>query len=172
MSELGHLSTLVTAIFSAVNPALVTLSCTPAIPAVPKQIEDQQAPLIPSPSDIPHFLKHASTVLGVRHALKFESPLHHKGYGPDILPDVDDPALMAVGISAGDVLCLKNGSQKWWNGPDAKYKFDEDADNSFFSSNKSRDISDDHIDKRCHYEYLFPDGGGTRYNGLPMKEGD
>jgi hypothetical protein len=171
MSELCHLSTLVTAIFSAVNPALVTPSCTPAIPAVPKQIEDQQAPLIPSPSDIPRFLKHASTVLGVCHTLKFELPLCHKGYGPDILPDVDDSALMALGISAGDILRLKNGSQKWWNGPDAKRKFDEDVDNSFFS-NKSQDVSDDHIDKHCHYEYLFPDGGGTQYNGPPMKEGD
>jgi hypothetical protein len=132
MSELGHLSTLFTAIFSAVNPALVTPSRTPAIPAVPKQIEDQQAPLIPSPSNIPHFLKHASTVLGVHHALKFESPLRCKGYGPDILPDVDDSAFMALGISVGNVLHLKNGSQKWWNGPDVKHKFDEDANNSFF----------------------------------------
>jgi hypothetical protein len=130
--EVSKVALTVTAIFSAVNPALVTLSCTPAIPAVQKQIEDQQAPLIPSPSDIPHFLKHASTVLSVCHALGFGSPLCHKGYSLDILPDVNDSALMALGISAGDVLRLKNGSQQWWNGPDAKRKFDEDANNSFF----------------------------------------
>jgi hypothetical protein len=78
---------------------------------------------------------------------------------------------MALGISASDVLHLKNDSQKWWNGPDAKRKFDEDANNSFFL-NKSRDVSDDHIDKCCHYEYLFLDGGRTQYNGLPIKEVD
>jgi hypothetical protein len=38
--------------------------------------------------------------------------------------------------------------------------------------NKSRDVSDDHIDKHCHYKYLFPDGGRMWYNGLPIKEGD
>jgi hypothetical protein len=173
ISELGHLSNLVTAIFGAVNtvnPTLVTPSRT--VRAATPEMEG--ASLVPSPSDIPRFLKHASTDLGVRNALAFESPLRRKGYGPDILPDVDDAALVALGISEGDVLRLKNGSRKWWNGPDAKRKLAED-DDSFFSntlSNRSRDTSDDHVDKRYHYELLFPEGGGTRYNGPPIKKGD
>lgn len=85
--------------------------------------------LIPSPSDIPHFLKHASTNLGICNALEFESPLCCKGFGPDILSDIDDSALVALGISEGDVLCFKNGSHRWWNGPNAKRKLAEDDDN-------------------------------------------
>lgn len=165
MSELGHLSNLVTAIFGAANTPLVTPSRTPTVPAAVAR-ETEVALLIPSPSDIPRFLKHASTNLGIRNALEFESPLRRKGFGPDILSDIDDSALVALGISEGDVLRLKNGSRRWWNGPDAKRKLAEDDDN------RSRDTSDDHVDKRCHYEFLFPEGGGTRYSGPPMKEGD
>lgn len=163
MSELGHLSTLVTAIFGAANPTLTT----PLRMPVKQPSDDLEAPLVPSPSDIPQFLKHASTALGVHNALDFESPLHRKGFGPDILPDIANSTLMALGISEGDVLCLKNGSRKWWNGPDAKRKLDQIDD----GSNGNNDSAENY-NKRCHYEYHFPEGGGTQYNGLPMMEGD
>ena len=88
--------------------------------------------LVYIPSHITQFLKHASSKLGVRNALDFESSLHRKGYGPDILPDIADSELVAFGISEGDVICLKKGSCRWWNGPDAKRKFDEVDDNNFF----------------------------------------
>jgi hypothetical protein len=83
---------------------------------------------------------------------------------------------VALGISEGDVLRLKNGSRRWWNGPDAKRKHDDiDQDNLTNLVKKSGDnasTSDKHMDKRCHYEYCFPDGGGTQYSGPPMTEGD
>ena len=101
MSELGHLSALVTTIFSAVNPAITTPLHVPPIQAVSDTLE---VPLVPSPSDIPRFLKHASTTLGVRNVLDFESPLRRKGFGPDILPNIADSALVVLGISEGDVL--------------------------------------------------------------------
>jgi len=172
MSELGHLSTLVTTLFGA-NPAFTTPLRVPSI-LVPAQQSDSQAPLIPSPSDISRFLKHASTTLRVCNALDFESPLRHKGFGPDILPDIDSSALVALGISEGDVLRLKNGSRKWWNGPNVKRKHSKVDDMDFFShtANRETDTSTAHYNKRCHYEYCFPEGGGTRYNGPPMMEGE
>ena len=172
MSKLGHLSTLVTTLFGA-NPAFTTPLRAPSILVPAQQSDNHGAPLVPSPSDIPRFLKHASTTLGVRNALDFESPLRHKGFGPDILPDIDSLALVALGISEGDVLHLKNGSHKWWNGPDAKRKLSEVDDMDFFSrtANQERDTSAAHYNKQCHYEYRFPEGGGTRYNGPPMMEG-
>jgi hypothetical protein len=168
MSELGHLSTLVTTLFGAANPSFTTPLRTPVVQQSADL--DSEAPLVPSPSDVSRFLKHASTTLGVRNALDFESPLRRKGFGPDILPDIADSALVALGISEGDVLRLKNGSRKWWNGPDAKRKLDEVEDEGF-GSNGDRDSAENY-NKRCHYEYCFPEGGGTRYNGPPMMEGD
>ena len=57
--------------------------------------------------------------------MDFESPLHCKGFGPDILSQVPDSSLVGLGLSEGDILHLKNGSQKWWNGPNAKHKLSE-----------------------------------------------
>jgi hypothetical protein len=122
-------------------------------------------------------LKHASTTLRVQNALDFESPLCHKGFGPDILPDIADSALVALGISEGDVLHLKNGSHRWWNGPDAKRKHDDIGEDNFFTNwagktGNNAITSDKHVGKRCHYKYCFPDGGRTQYNGPPMTKGD
>ena len=176
---MGHLSTLVTTLFGAANPAFTTPLRAPPISIPAQPLNNQEAPLIPSPSDIPRFLKHASTTLGVRNARDFESPLCRKGFGPDILPKIDDAALVALGIAEGDVLHLKNGSHKWWNGPDAKRKLDEVDDVDFFShmtnqANWEPDTSESAADynKRCHYEYRFPEGCGTRYNGPLMTEGE
>jgi len=75
---------------------------------------------------------------------------------------------VTLGISEGDVLRLKNGSRKWWNGLDAKRKLDDVNDDPFSSA----DAAAEHYNKRCHYEYCFSDGGGTHYNGPLMPEGD
>jgi hypothetical protein len=186
MSDIGHLSTLITTIFGAAgNPAnttpvrLASQVTSPQVAHSSLSLNDDD--LVYSPSHIPRFLKHASSKLGVRNALDFESPLRRKGYGPDILPDIADSELVALGISEGDVICLKNGSRRWWNGPDAKRKLGEVDDDNFFSrlstghmaGDAEADTSNGYQNKRvCHYEYRFPEGdGATRYNAAPMQRG-
>ena len=186
MSDIGHLSTLITTIVgAAANPAPATPVCIASQVATPQVTRSSPSAndneLVYSPSHIPQFLKHASSKLGVRNALDFESPLRRKGYGPDILPDIADSELVALGISEGDVIRLKNGSRRWWNGPDAKCKFDEVDDNNFFSwlspgrtaSDAEADTSNGYQSKRiCHYEYRCLEGdGATRYNVAPMERG-
>ena len=120
MSELGHLSTLVTTLLGAANPKTPShpVSVATVQPTTPPAITPVH--LVPSPSDLPRFLLYASSNLGVCNTLEFESPLHCKGYGPDILPWVADSSLTALSITDGDVLRLKEGSRAWWNGPNAK----------------------------------------------------
>ena len=77
-------------------------------------------------------MDYASTNLGVQHASEFESPLGHKGFGPDILSQIPDASLTALGLSEGDALHLKNGSQKWWNGPNAKRKLSRNQKGKMF----------------------------------------
>lgn len=180
MSELGHLSTLVTALVSAIKPGLVTPSRQAPAPSeshpihatqlvTPSKPSEIAENLIPSPSDLTRFLDYASTNLGVRNAKDFESPLRRKGYGPDILPQVSDSALTALGITEGDVLRLKHGSTAWWNGPNAKRK------RAGSDLNSTTEVHDDntHENKRCHYEYRYPDGSGyVRYNGPPPVAGE
>ncbi|KIK95411.1 hypothetical protein PAXRUDRAFT_11457 [Paxillus rubicundulus Ve08.2h10] len=78
--------------------------------------------LIPSPSHLTCFLKYAEEHLGVCHAQLHKSALETNGIGPNILFNVEDKFLADLGISAGDVICLKKGSMAWWNGPDVKQK--------------------------------------------------
>jgi hypothetical protein len=184
MSDIGHLSTLIATIFGAAgNPALATpihvASQVASLQVAHSSVNDDD--IVYSPLHISRFLKHASSKLGVRNALDFESPLCRKGYGPDILPDIADSELVALRISEGDVIRLKNGSRRWWNGPDAKRKFNEVDDNNFFpqlstghtASDVEANTSNGYQNKKiCHYEYRFPEGdGATRYNATPMERG-
>ena len=43
-----------------------------------------------------------------------------KGYGPDILADVETSELVEIGIPPGDVLQLKRAAPVWWTSTDAK----------------------------------------------------
>ena len=101
---------------------LSTSTSTPQTPTWQKNALTSE--LIPSPSQLTRYFKYAETHLGVCHALTYKTSLELNGIGPDILPDVDDKLLASLGISAGDVICLKNESTAWWNGPasDAKQK--------------------------------------------------
>jgi hypothetical protein len=44
------------------------------------------------------------------------------GFGPDILHLVEDSVLRDVGFMIGNVICLKQSSQQWWNSAVAKHK--------------------------------------------------
>ena len=186
MSDIGHSSTLITTIFGAAkNPAnttpvhLPSQITSPQVPHLSPSLNDNN--LVYSPSHIPWFLKHASSKLSVCNALDFKSPLWRKGYGPDILPDIVDSELVALRISEGDVMHLKNGGCRWWNSPDAKCKLSEVDDDNFFCQlstghmvgDAEADTSNGYQNKRVrHYEYCFPEGdGATQYNAAPMQRG-
>ena len=88
-------------------------------PQTPQRTDNGAAPSssppIPSPSQLEHYLTYAEAKLGVCHALSYRAVLELNGYRPDVLPLVSDIKLTDLGISAGDVIHLKNGSKVWWN---------------------------------------------------------
>jgi hypothetical protein len=45
------------------------------------------------------------------------------GFGPDILHLIENGVLKDVGFMPGDVNCLKQNSQQWWNSANAKHKW-------------------------------------------------
>ncbi|KAF8153331.1 hypothetical protein B0H34DRAFT_861457 [Crassisporium funariophilum] len=73
-----------------------------------------------SPSKLHAFLKHAADKLGVKDAMEYEYLLSNKGFGPNILPHVNDAEIIACGVSAGNVIWLKHGADDWWASPKAK----------------------------------------------------
>ena len=51
----------------------------------------------------------------MHHALLYRAALELNEYGLDVLPLVSNIKLTDLGILAGDVIHLKNGSKAWWN---------------------------------------------------------
>ena len=166
-SDIGQLSTILTTLIRAGITQGHAASKPLVAPLTPKakQSESVSKALVPTssaPSGLPCFLSYACTNLGVWNDMDFESPLHHKWFGPDILSQAPDSSIVGLGLSEGDILRLKNGSQKWWNGPNAKHQQSEaeapkvkkkattnhnDEDNSF--EPQSHEVSAE----QCHYEY-------------------
>jgi hypothetical protein len=153
------------AIVSLVKDIRVILTPTPRTPPRSAQPNPNptigRSPVLLSPSQLTRFLSHAKTHLGVPDALVYESTLRHKHYGPDILHKVQDSALEELGIQPGDVIRLKEGAVTWWNSPDVKRK-------------RGNEEVPDAPPAKClvAYERRFDDGGGNRFWGPPMVEGD
>jgi len=95
----------------------------------------------------------------------YESPLRRKSYGPDILHRVSDAALESIGISAGDVIRLKDASVPWYNGPSAKRRKIEVAGRVEPTGTV---VS---YEKRWHDADGNPTGA-SRFWGPPMTGGD
>ena len=146
------------AVQSAV-PAPSTPICTPT------KARGPGSPPIPSPSQLRRFLRYAERHLGVSNATMYEQDLDMHGIGPDILSQVDEKTLTDLGIRKGDIIRLQNGSQTWWNGPDAKRKRSDTVTSS--GSNHSQSSS-----KKVAYEKWYHDGGRARFSGPPMEPGD
>lgn len=81
------------------------LSAAPAAPA--------SSPIY-SPGDIPRFLTYAEKKLGVKNAARLSASFDVHGYGPDILSNISDADIRALGVAPGDAIRLKKGSEKWW----------------------------------------------------------
>ena len=64
-----------------------------------------------------------------------------------MLSQVPDTSLVGLGLSEGDILCLKNGNQKWWNGPNAKHKLSKAE-----ACKVKRKVTTDHNDEDNSFE--------------------
>jgi hypothetical protein len=140
-----------------------------AVPASPSSSHtpsaSKQSPTRPSPSQLTRFLRHCEDDLGILNASVYESPLRRKSYGPDILHKVDNKALEDLGISPGNIICLKDAVIPCYNGPSAK---------------KRRIVRESGVENKkplVAYEKRWFDTegnqtGGNRFWGPPMEGGD
>ncbi|KAH7918824.1 hypothetical protein BV22DRAFT_986080, partial [Leucogyrophana mollusca] len=120
------------------------------------------SPPIPTPSKLTSYLQYAEKHLSIDGAMIYEPTLRMKGIGPDIMMNVPDNVFLEAGFTIGDVIHLKDGSTRWWNGPDAKRKR---------SDTESQVAAVPEV-KRVDYKRRFNDGGANRFVGPPMELGD
>ncbi|KAI6024303.1 hypothetical protein EDC04DRAFT_2574367, partial [Pisolithus marmoratus] len=119
-------------------------------------------PLVPSPTQLSHFLCYAEVNLGICNAMRYEKNLEVQGIGPDILADVDDRILADTGLSVGNTICLKRGCTVWQNSLDVKHKC------SNTETSVQNDASPHPAHKRVAYEKQFSDGGASQFAGHVM----
>jgi hypothetical protein len=113
---------------------------------------------------LPAFLQYAEDKLGVKNAMHYEYPLANSGFGPDILPYVDNTDIIACGISAGDVIRLKRGASDWWSSPEAKRTRAQ-------SPPAQVHAGDNDFRDRIRFEKRFVEGGCTSVFGPGMVPG-
>ena len=83
--------------------------------------------------------------------------LADKGFGPDILPFVDDAQIVSCGFTAGDAIRLKRGASQWWDSPEAKKAHPPPAEEDY---------------RTCiQFEKRFTDGGCASVFGPGMMPG-
>ncbi|KAG7099773.1 hypothetical protein E1B28_001585 [Marasmius oreades] len=97
------------------RPSPTTPSATaPTLPSEPT------SPPINSPSKLPRFLDYVREKHGVDCPADVEALMKSKKYGPDVLKDIADDKLVALGLAEGDVIRMKRFAPEWWNSPNAK----------------------------------------------------
>ncbi|KAJ6595492.1 hypothetical protein DFH09DRAFT_1072470 [Mycena vulgaris] len=102
------------------------------------------------------------------------------GYGPDIMHLVDNQDLVELGMSKGDVIRLKAGSQLWWNGPTAKRKQSQESITYLMSGSSGTitpfppfgDAPTTPPSKKVAFERRYDDGGAERFHGPTIVPGD
>ena len=105
-----------------------------------------------------------------------EFSLASHGYGPDILEDVADKALISCGLTAGDAIRLKRGASDWWNGPEAKRRKTTDStptDASEYAifAHEPPQESYNRSDYSIRFEKHFHDGGSQSLFGSGITPG-
>jgi hypothetical protein len=115
------------------------------------------SPINYSPSKLPAFLQYAQDKLGVKNAMLYRYSLEGKGFGPDILPFVEDSQIVSCGVSAGDAIRLKRGASKWWESPEAKRPRPPPAEEDYRT--------------RIRFEKRFLEGGCASVFGPGMMPG-
>ena len=117
-----HVSTIIENVYKFVTSNNIPSAQVPSTPLLAPAATILTTSSLPrnSPSKVGHYLGYASEKLGVRDAHVYKEALAREGYGPDILPYVEDKALTECGLTPGDVIRLKRGAAEWWNSSDAK----------------------------------------------------
>ncbi|KAI6039278.1 hypothetical protein EDC04DRAFT_2568488 [Pisolithus marmoratus] len=123
--------------------------------------------LIPSLTQLSHFLHHAETNLGICNATQFKHSLELQGIGLDILAKVDDKILIDAGISIGNIIHLKCRYTVWWNSVDAKWK----CSNTEVSAH-STDLPAHPPTKKVAYEKQYFEGGVYQFSSPAMRHDD
>lgn len=105
------------------NTSATSDKASHGVPAVTQRASTAPpvSPIKNSPTKLNRYLRYAEENLGVKNATIHEFSLASHGYGPDILEDVADSALITCGLTAEDAIRLKRGASDWWNGPEAKH---------------------------------------------------
>ena len=162
-STLAALSGIINSIASLVHPG------NPPLPSTPKKNQpDDHHTLKPSPSQLGRFLTHAEKEAGVKNASRHEYTLAGEGYGPDILHLVDDKALCALGIPAGDVLRLKQAVLLWWKAePGRALKRRHEV----LEGSPAEKLQETPPNKKMRFEKRYVKGGSWTLFG-PTMEGD
>ncbi|KAI0689260.1 hypothetical protein BC835DRAFT_1522117 [Cytidiella melzeri] len=138
---------------------------------------NMSVPIPRSPNDLPQFLKFMKDTHGVVNAHTYRTSLSAKGYGPDILDQVDIKDLTAfnVGLTPGDAIRFRNAAPVWWNsrGKRPRELFEEDVDfNSFLERDERGQVGDGEPDKCIHYKGRWPDGTRMSWFEVPLIVGD
>ena len=121
-----------------------------------------------SPSKLPTFLQYAEDKLGVKGATWYKYTLANSGFGPDILPFVDNADIIACGIPAGDVIRLKRGASDWWNSPEAKRAH---AQSPPVQARARNGAGNDDFREHIRFEKQFVEGGCASVFGPAMLPG-
>ena len=97
---------------------------TPSKPAAAIQGAPSVHSIPPSPSDLHRCLTYIAQhpQYGLPNAEQYEEGLKKEGYGPDIIPQLDqcDLIVTPVKLKKGDAFRLKRACEAWWNAPDGK----------------------------------------------------
>ena len=116
-----------------------------------------------------HFLLSLCDFSNVVNATAYKQRLAVQHIGPDIFSEIDNKMLTTeIGIPTGDIICLKEGSTVWWNGPDAKQK----CSNTDWSSTSHLKSLTHCPQKMVAYEKKYHGGGASCFTGPPMIAGD
>ena len=133
LDKLGH----VVSIFSDIHGLITNyLPVTPVYrpstvstihwsPSAPTTMVTSPTPY--TPLLLSRFLQYLWNHLGISNTISYENALLQHGYSPDILHKVPSKDLENLGISAGDVIQLKEACLPWFIGPLIKHKHHDDG---------------------------------------------
>jgi hypothetical protein len=116
---------------------------------------------LPSPSDIPCFMRYAKEKLGITDAASYITPLQENRLGPDILSDADMATLTSskIGILYGDALRLCNAAPSWWSSHSKRCHDSEDDNDPNINSFTAGDGQNTEEQGMLRLCAQYPDSG-------------